>query len=104
MDKNESLAFLQSCIDMVNTASDEDVRVFQEIYAKTCGVPLISSECEFVPPVNPDDFCFEMAERFETTISDAELKENTKKIPLNYNFVGRYAGNVQENDDAAFAA
>lgn len=56
MTKEESLEFLQSCIDKVNNSSKEEIAFYKEIIEREYthrtyeGIP----EFEFVPPVNPD--------------------------------------------------
>lgn len=102
MDKKESLAFLQSCIDRVNSATSEEIKTFQNIYASKCLIPLVSSEVEFLPPVNSKEYSFE--KRIEVTFSEKELALSAEKVPVNYYFEEKYANNRQENNDAAFAA
>ena len=54
MTKEESLEFLQSCIDKVNNSSEEEIAFYKEIIEREYthrtyeGIP----EFEFVPPVN----------------------------------------------------
>lgn len=38
MTKEESLSFLQSCIDKLNLATAEDVQFYKEMYNKECVV------------------------------------------------------------------
>ena len=54
MNKEESLSFLQSCIDKVNLATAQDIQFYREMYNKDCAMPMKSSEFEFVFPT--DDF------------------------------------------------
>ena len=56
MNKEESLSFLQSCIDKVNLATAQDIQFYREMYNKDCAMPMKSSEFEFVFPT--DDFAY----------------------------------------------
>lgn len=44
MTKEESLSFLQSCIDKVNLATEQDIQFYRETYDKDCAIPIIESE------------------------------------------------------------
>ena len=50
MSKNDSLNFLQSCIDRIANASEEDIEMFRMKYDMHCMEPMISSEFEFISP------------------------------------------------------
>ena len=50
MSKNDSLNFLQSCIDMIANAPEEDIEMFRIKYNMHCMEPMISSEFEFISP------------------------------------------------------
>ena len=39
MNKEESLSFLQSCIDKVNCATEQDINLFQKNYGLKCAIP-----------------------------------------------------------------
>lgn len=54
MNKEESLSFLQSCIDKVKQATTKDVQFYREIYNKDCAMPMKSSEFEFIFPDEKD--------------------------------------------------
>jgi hypothetical protein len=41
MSKEESLSFLQSCIDKVNLATEQDIQFYKEMYNKDCAIPII---------------------------------------------------------------
>ena len=48
MNKKDSLNFLQSCIDKIANASEEDIEMFRMKYDMHCMEPMISSEFEFI--------------------------------------------------------
>lgn len=50
MNKKDSLNFLQSCIDRIANASEEDIEMFRMKYDMHCMEPMISSEFEFISP------------------------------------------------------
>lgn len=52
MNKKDSLNFLQSCIDRIANASEEDIEMFRMKYDIHCTEPMISSEFEFISPVD----------------------------------------------------
>lgn len=40
MNKEESLSFLQSCIDKVNLATEQDIQFYREMYDKNCTISI----------------------------------------------------------------
>ena len=44
MDKEESLSFLQSCIDKVNLATAQDIQFYREMYNKDCDMPIMEAD------------------------------------------------------------
>ena len=52
MNKRDSLNFLQSCIDRIANASEEDIEMFQMKYGMYCMEPLTSSEFELILPTD----------------------------------------------------
>lgn len=46
MNKEDSLNFLQSCIDKIADASEEDIKMFRMKYDMYCAKPIIFSEFE----------------------------------------------------------
>ena len=52
MNKEESLAFLQSCMEKINTASEQDIQFFKDVYQKDCVLLMSSSDFKFVFPTN----------------------------------------------------
>ena len=54
MNKKESLAFLQSCIDKTNAATDEEIISLQKAYEKNCTGPSICSDFKKNQNINND--------------------------------------------------
>ena len=54
MTREESLAFLRSCLDKIKNASEEEIQFYKETYKKECGHPVWNTNFEFTPPVDPD--------------------------------------------------
>lgn len=52
MNKEYSLDILQSCIDRIINAPEEDVEMFREKYNMHCREPLTSSKFQFIPPAD----------------------------------------------------
>ena len=52
MNKKDNLNFLQSCIDKIANASEEDIEMFRMKYNIHCREPLTSSEFEFISPTD----------------------------------------------------
>lgn len=50
MNKKDSLNFLQSCIDRIANALEEDIEMFRMKYDMHCMEQMISSEFEFISP------------------------------------------------------
>ena len=44
MNKEESLSFLQSCIDKVNLATAQDIQFYRETHNKDCAIPIIEAD------------------------------------------------------------
>ena len=44
MTKEESLSFLQNCIDKVNLATTQDIQFYREMYDKDCVMPIIEED------------------------------------------------------------
>lgn len=47
MNKEETLSFLQNCIDKVNLATAQDIQLYREMYDKDCATPM---EFDLVSP------------------------------------------------------
>lgn len=104
MDKKASLAFLQSCIDMVESASEQDIVILQRAYDANCLLPLVSSEFEFIPPITEKDYIIDATEKMNIVFNDQELMKSQNKVQVSYKLVGNLANNEQEIMNAAFAA
>lgn len=102
MDKKESLAFLQSCIDSVNVATCEEIELFQKIYELNCTKLITSSNFEFIPPVDVVNCAYETSGTIKMTISETECIVH--KIKCNYNFVGIRGSNEQSDNNLPYAA
>ena len=86
MNKEESLTFLQSCMEKVKMASEQDIQFYREVYRLDCVSPTETSDFEFVLPA-------------------IDLVSNrTPKMQLNYSFLGTNLLNQQNNDNLPYAA
>ena len=47
MDKSESLAFLQSCIDNIDATTPAQIAIFQELYKMNCVKPILEESVEY---------------------------------------------------------
>ena len=104
MNKKESLAFLQSCIDAINDATDEDIALFQESYTINCVQSIISSDFEFVPPVEVVDCLYETNEVMTLKILEEECVRVSNNVQWNYSLDGIIANNDQSDDHIPCAA
>ena len=55
MNKMDSLAFLNECLNRLANASDEDKEKYKELYKQTCSNDLISNHFEFCIPSSNDN-------------------------------------------------
>ena len=58
MTKEESLSFLQSCIDKVNSATAQDIQFYREMYDKDCSnkdCSMIGIEADKADKVESED-------------------------------------------------
>lgn len=104
MNKKDSLNFLQSCIDRIANASEEDIEMFRMKYDMHCMESMISSEFEFISPTDLESLQEESVEEIKMTISESSMLGTRSKIKMDYYFVGLNIKNSQENGNAAFAA
>ena len=65
MNKEESLNFLQSCMEKLKTASEQDIQFFKDIYRKDCVSSVESSDFEFVFPINELQYNYEVNKEFD---------------------------------------
>lgn len=104
MNKNESLAFLQSCIDNINAASCEEIAMFQESYALNCTDSIVSSIFEFIPPMETIEYLYETSEIKHMKISNDESGVDVLENQWNYNIRGNSTNNEQSNESLPYAA
>lgn len=103
MNKEESLSFLQSCIDKVNLATAQDIQFYREVYDKDCTMSMNASGFEFVFPTNGFAYKYEINSVFELESNSHEItKTNEQKIE--YNFLGVNLNIQQDNDNLPYAA
>ena len=103
MNKEESLAFLQSCMEKLNTASEQDIQFFKDVYQKDCVLPTASSDFEFVFPTNDLQCNYVISNEFDLDICSFRDKQVIKKH-FEYSFLGENLLNQQSNDNLPFAA
>lgn len=103
MNKEESLSFLQSCIDMVNLATEQDVKFFQEIYKMDCATPVVSPDFEFVFPTSDFECQYEIKDVYNLITNGEDFRKSTKK-KISYNFWGAESINQQNDDDLPYAS
>lgn len=104
MNKKESLAFLQSCIDSIDAASDEEIALLQEAYATNCVLPIENSVFEFIPPMDISGCLFESSGVMQIKISDFECVADAHKGQWNYNMRGVRTNNQQSDESLPYAA
>lgn len=104
MDKRESLAFLQSCIDRINVATDEEIAMLQKSYALNCIEFLESSDFQFIPPTDSDSCLYEKNEVIKMKISEIECIVEKNKVQWNYNIEGSVTVNEQSDESLPYAA
>ena len=88
MDKNESLDFLQSCIDSINVATLDEIALLQKAYEISCVAPIVSSDFEFVHPSDLSTYLYERTEVVNMKISKTDCIMNVNKISWKYNLEG----------------
>ena len=50
MNKKDSLAFLDECLNKLNNATEEDIATYKAAYEKSCSTYLISDSFDFCAP------------------------------------------------------
>lgn len=101
MSKQESLNFLQSCIEKVKNATDCDIQFYKDVYKKDCTFASEISDFEFVFPIAECGVKYEIKDTFEVAICEQNIKESEKK---QYSFLGINSVNQQNNDNLPYAA
>lgn len=78
MNKKDSLNFLQSCIDRITNASEEDIEMFRMKYDMHCMESLASSEFEFISPTDLESL---HAESVESPLTQQKIiRDNIRKV------------------------
>lgn len=103
MNKEESLSFLQSCIDKVNLATAQDIQFYREVYNKDCTMSMNASEFEFVFPTGDFAYKYEINSVFELESNCHEITK-TNEQKMEYNFLGVNLNIQQDNDNLPYAA
>ena len=107
MNKIESLAFLQNCIDNVGIATSEEIAFLQNVYEKNCATPLVSSDFEFVCPMPTDlsTYLCKTNELVQIMIPKTDYRINTKEGFLwDYNIEGITTNNEPNGENLPYAA
>lgn len=95
MKKEESLSFLQSCIDKIALATEEDIKRYQEIYEEECSIPLVSDDFEFLYPST-----YSKSQAIEPML----IKSDNRRDLKGYYLLVKNVSNQQNNDNLVFAA
>lgn len=104
MNKEESLAFLQNCIDNINVVSDEEVAFLQEVYMAKCTSSIEESLFEVIPPLDIDECLFEIKEVMEIKIPDFKCTVKAHDSQWNYSMKGIRTNNQQSDGSLSYAA
>lgn len=103
MNKEESLAFLENCLEKVKKASAQDIDFFRKMYKLDCISSAETSDFEFVFPTIGLQCKYEINDEFD--LNACELINNkSSKIQFNYSFICTNLFNQQNNDDLPYAA
>lgn len=103
MNKEESLSFLQSCIDKVNYATEQDINLFQKNYELDCAIPSGSSVFEFVFPMSIAEPKYEIKNVYELA-KNGDSFSLSGKYEVDYKFIGQDIMNQQSSDTYSHAA
>ncbi len=98
MNKQESLTFLQSCIEKVKNATEQDIQFYKEVYSKECIPTEKTSEFEFVFPANDIKYEYE----FELDMCNQDIRNDKKQ--MEYNFLGTGSFNQDISANLPYAA
>ena len=82
MNKKDSLNFLQSCIDRIANASEEEIEMFRMKYDMHCMEPLTSSEFEFIPPTDLESLQTESVGEIKLKISESSMFDTRNKVKM----------------------
>lgn len=103
MNKEESLTFLQSCMEKVMNASAQDIQFYKEVYKLDCVPSTEVSDFEFVFPTIDLQCNYEINGEFDLDVYELDNNKTPKK-KLEYSFLGESLLNQQNNDDLPYAA
>lgn len=103
MNKEESLTFLQSCMEKVKNASAKDIQFYKELYRLNCALTPEVSDFEIIFPANDAGYSFEINDSFKLDVSNQQIKSTAKK-QMEYSFLGSISFNQQNNDSLSYAA
>ena len=103
MNKEESLTFLQSCMDNVKKTKKKKKQKKKEFYRLDCVSPTESSDFEFVLPAIDLQCNCEINDEYDLDACDL-VSNRTPKMQLNYSFLGTNLLNQQNNDNLPYAA
>ncbi len=103
MNKEESLTFLQSCMEKVKNASAKDIQFYKELYKLNCTLTPGVSDFEIIFPTNDSGYSFEINDSFKLDVSNQQIKSTAKK-QMEYSFLGGSSFNQQNNDSLSYAA
>ena len=104
MTREDSLAFLEKCLNEVKNASEEEIEKLRKVYEKNCSTMLASDEFEFVTPTGVDNKDVEVTENIDLTISKKDIEKQNEKMFISYNKKQKYNNNIFENVSAFIAA
>lgn len=79
MNKKKSLDFLQSCIDRVQAASDEEIKRYREAYISNCIEQNFSSAFEFISPMDDDGYLYETNDIRQMKFSNSDCNMHDMK-------------------------
>lgn len=99
MNKEKSLTFLQSCIEKVKKATEQDIQFYKAVYDRECAPSDKNSEFEFVFPANDK---YEINDKFELDICNQGIKND--KSQMKYNFLGTVSFNQDISANLPYAA
>lgn len=103
MNKEESLTFLQNCMEKLKNMSEQDVHFFKDAYRKDCVHATGSMDFNFVFPTNEVLFNYDIKNEFDLDVCDLENNQKTK-IQLDYSFLSESQLNQQNGDNLPYAA
>lgn len=102
MNKEESLAFLQKCIEKVKNATEQDIQFYKDVYNRECVPVEKASEFEFVFPTNDIGCEYEINDEYELDVCNQDTTNN--KEEMEYNFLGTDSFNQETSDNLPYAA